>query len=221
MHAIFQLAPETLFLSINILDRYCWRETVSTQNYPLAACVALRLAAKYEETRGKSPTLAVMKSIIVAMATKHKILHGVSASLRARIYASMEWNMLETLGWRISLPTVSHFIATLLRETDASSGLRYLAGYISETMIFHRSFLGTRPSLIAVSSLNLAGYLLHGSRDTRWKLRPPFDLDMMATMLRQLKKPSTILFQKYASQQYSAVSIYVDGYLKPHHRRPF
>ena len=46
-HAAFALLPETLFLTVNLLDRYCAKRVVYKQHYQLVGCAALLIAAKY------------------------------------------------------------------------------------------------------------------------------------------------------------------------------
>jgi hypothetical protein len=46
-HSAFSLLPETLFLTVNLLDRYCSKRVVYKQHYQLVGCAALLIAAKY------------------------------------------------------------------------------------------------------------------------------------------------------------------------------
>lgn len=49
VHAKFKLLPETLFLTVNILDRYCEVKQVQRANYQLVGVTAMLIASKYEE----------------------------------------------------------------------------------------------------------------------------------------------------------------------------
>lgn len=49
VHLKFRLVPETLYLTINIVDRYLSRATVSKKNLQLIGVTSLMIAAKYEE----------------------------------------------------------------------------------------------------------------------------------------------------------------------------
>ena len=49
VHHRFQLLPETLFLSINYIDRFLSVKVVSVGKLQLVGATALFLAAKYEE----------------------------------------------------------------------------------------------------------------------------------------------------------------------------
>lgn len=50
VHARFQLLPETLFLAINVLDRFLAAKLVAQAKLQLVGVAALLVAAKYEET---------------------------------------------------------------------------------------------------------------------------------------------------------------------------
>ena len=45
----FKLMPETLFLTINLIDRFLACQTVARKNLQLVGITAMMLASKYEE----------------------------------------------------------------------------------------------------------------------------------------------------------------------------
>ena len=49
VHLKFKLMPETLYIAVNILDRYCEKQVVSREDFQLVGVTALFIAAKYEE----------------------------------------------------------------------------------------------------------------------------------------------------------------------------
>ena len=49
VHLKFKLLPETLYLSVNLIDRYCALKPVNRENYQLYGVTAMLLASKYEE----------------------------------------------------------------------------------------------------------------------------------------------------------------------------
>ena len=49
VHLKFKLLPETLFLSINMVDRYCERNQVKRKAYQLLGITSMLIASKYEE----------------------------------------------------------------------------------------------------------------------------------------------------------------------------
>lgn len=49
VHMKFKLLPETLFITINLVDRYLSIEVIDKQNVQLLGVAALMIACKYEE----------------------------------------------------------------------------------------------------------------------------------------------------------------------------
>jgi len=49
VHLKFKLLPETLFLTVNLIDRYCQIKQVERKNYQLLGVTAMLVASKYEE----------------------------------------------------------------------------------------------------------------------------------------------------------------------------
>lgn len=49
VHLKYQLQPETLFITVNIVDRYCQKKVVPRSEYQLLGVTAMLIAAKYEE----------------------------------------------------------------------------------------------------------------------------------------------------------------------------
>lgn len=49
VHHKFELMPETLYLTINVLDRYLSMETVLRKELQLVGVSAMLIASKYEE----------------------------------------------------------------------------------------------------------------------------------------------------------------------------
>jgi cyclin B len=49
VHLKFKLVPETLYLTINLIDRYLTRENVSRPKLQLVGVTSLLIASKYEE----------------------------------------------------------------------------------------------------------------------------------------------------------------------------
>ena len=49
VHLKYRLLPETLFIAINLIDRYAQRTTITRRKYQLVGVTCLMIAAKYEE----------------------------------------------------------------------------------------------------------------------------------------------------------------------------
>ena len=57
IHQTFRLLPETLYLTMNIVDRYVSKRIVYKRHYQLVGCAALLIAAKFEDAKDRVPTV--------------------------------------------------------------------------------------------------------------------------------------------------------------------
>jgi hypothetical protein len=49
VHLKFKLAPETMFLTVNLIDRFLEKKQVTRRNLQLVGVTAMLIASKYEE----------------------------------------------------------------------------------------------------------------------------------------------------------------------------
>ncbi|GJY39309.1 cyclin [Tanacetum coccineum] len=77
----------------------------------------------------------------------------------------MEREVLDVLGFHLSVPTVQKFLRRFILAAQSSSKapvveLEYLANYLAELTLTEYSFLKFRPSLVAASAVYLAKWTL-------------------------------------------------------------
>jgi hypothetical protein len=198
-HAAFQLLPETLFLAVNLLDRYCSRRVVYKRHYQLVGCAALLIAAKYGDKKERVPMIRELKSMCCSLYDEE-------------MFTQMEWHVLNTLGWIIGHPTVDTWMQLALTETGDDIEVEHMALYLSEIALYHKDFVGSKPSVLAGASLALARGIL-----CRPEITDSHDHHENMTLLhlsQKLDRPSQVLARKYASPQLSRVSITLDNFLR-------
>jgi hypothetical protein len=201
-HAAFGLLPDTFFLAVNLLDRYCSRRVVYKRHYQLVGCAALLIAAKYGDKKDKVPTVRELRQMCCQLYDEDMFLQ-------------MEWHVLQTLNWMIGHPTVDSFLQLALQDT-ASEGdmeLQHMTWYICELALFHKEFVPTRPSVLARSALALARCILNRptARDINWAER--YDSALVLSLANHLQQPSQVLFRKYSSMTFSAIAYTVESFL--------
>lgn len=199
-HAAFQLLPETLFLAINLLDRYCSKRVVYKRHYQLVGCASLLIAAKYGDKKEKVPTIRELKSMCCSLYDEE-------------MFTQMEWHVLNTLDWVIGHPTVDSFLQIALAEEYPDAAVEHMAWYICEIALYHKEFVSTKPSVMARSSLALARCIL-GRQDAS---DPGFDYIENTTLIslsHQLSRPSQVLAKKYASPHMSCTSASLEVFLQ-------
>jgi hypothetical protein len=191
-HAAFALLPETLFLTINLLDRYCAKRIVYKHHYQLVGCAALLIAAKYGDKKDRVPQIQELKNMCCGL-------------YDPGMFTQMEMHVLNTLDWTIGHPTVDFFSQLMVAEEQDDQEVEQMAAYMSEIALYHRDFVSTKPSMMARSSLALARAVLGRPEvnDGAW------DHDENLTLLtlsQHLHNPSAVLARKYSTPSVCRVS---------------
>ncbi|KAM7187948.1 Cyclin-like protein [Naviculisporaceae sp. PSN 640] len=191
-HAAFSLLPETLFLTVNLLDRYCSKRVVYKQHYQLVGCAALLIAAKYGDKKDRVPQINELNNMCCGL-------------YDAGMFTQMEMHVLNTLDWNIGHPTVDLFTQLIVAEERDSAEVEHMAAYICEIALYHRDFVSTKPSIMARASLALARAILGKpeAHDGEWDHVENMTL---LGLSQQLHQPSVTLSRKYSQQMYSRVS---------------
>ena len=141
VHMNFRLVPETLFLCVNIIDRYCGMESVARSKFQLVGVTALFLACKYEE---------------IYPPKVRKFVYITDNAYDPKEVLDMEQTILRVLNWKISLPTAYPFLDRFLGITNASEMTRHAATYYLECTLHEHELLQYRPSMVCASAVVLA-----------------------------------------------------------------
>lgn len=144
----FQLQPETLFLAVNLLDRYLSKSQAFPRNMlQLLAVTALMVAAKQEEV--SPPSVEVLTEIAAHCFTQEDLIR-------------MEHVLLHELDWRSQAPTTFTFLSMFSQAMEVVPwDVFNLASYFGELAATEYAMLEFAPSTLAASGL-LLGALLSG-----------------------------------------------------------
>ncbi|KAK2749882.1 hypothetical protein FQN57_005298 [Myotisia sp. PD_48] len=199
-HAAFQLLPATLFLTVNLLDRYCSKRVVYKRHYQLVGCAALLIAAKYGDKKDRVPTIKELKTMCCSLYDDD-------------MFVQMEWHVLQTLGWSVGHPTVDSFLQIAVVDTHYDPEVEHLAQYIAEVALFHREFVSKLASDLARASLALARCILSRPQPSQSDWASNYDSLTLVSLSQYVQKPSLILSKKYSSAHYSRVSKTLEHFL--------
>jgi len=94
VHLKFKLMPETLFLCVDIIDRYLDQRPVTRQQLQLVGVVGMLLAAKYEEIY--PPEVKDFIYISANTYTREEVLR-------------MERQVLKAIDFNLTVPTIYPF----------------------------------------------------------------------------------------------------------------
>ncbi|KAI0473605.1 cyclin [Xylariaceae sp. FL0804] len=191
-HAAFALLPETLFLTVNLLDRYCSKRVVYKQHYQLVGCAALLIAAKYGDKKDRVPQINELNNMCCGL-------------YDSGMFTQMEMHVLNTLEWTIGHPTPDFFTQLIVAEEGDDREVEHMAGYICEIALYHRDFVSTKPSVMARASLALARAILGRPEinDGEWDR---VESTTVVALSQHLHQPSLTLSRKYSSPHLSRAS---------------
>lgn len=201
VHARFRLLPETLFLCINIIDRFLSARVASLAKLQLVGITCLLVAAKVEE--------------IVAPSVSH-FLHCADSSYTEAEILQAERYVLKTLDWNLNHPNPMHFLRRISKADDYDVKARTVGKYLLEVAALEWRLLATPPSLVAAAAIWLARLILgndkwtpnlaHYSSYAESSLLPTANL-MLNYILKPIRHES--FFKKYAGKRYLKVSVWV------------
>lgn len=141
VHQKFKMMPQTLYICINVLDRYLERKVVTRDELQLIGCAALWTASKIEE--------------IYSPEVQDFVLISDRAFRRTDLIA-MEGHLLNELDFKLTFPTHWVFLTRWARVANADKKQRLLAEYCVERTLQEHSFLRYKPSLIASAAMLVA-----------------------------------------------------------------
>lgn len=145
----FKLLPETLFMTVNLIDRYLSEKTVTRHKLQLVGVSSLLIACKYEEIY--PPSLKEFVAICDNAYTRQQIL-------------DMEAEVLSTLKMELTHSSTLRFLERYAQVAEVESKAYYFARYILETVLLEASMLKYKHSLIAAGSVFLVNKIFkkHG-----------------------------------------------------------
>ncbi|KAG2323884.1 hypothetical protein Bca4012_038228 [Brassica carinata] len=146
VHSKFDLMHETLYLTMNLLDRYLSKVPVQKNEMQLIGLTALLLASKYEDYW--HPRIKDLISISAETYTREQIL-------------GMERIMLKQLKFRLNEATPYVFMLRFLKAAQSNKKLQQLSFYLIELCLVEYEALKFKPSLLCASAIYVARCTLH------------------------------------------------------------
>ncbi|WFD19921.1 B-type cyclin [Malassezia caprae] len=201
VHTRYHMLPETLWIAVNLVDRFLSARIVSLAKLQLVGVTAMFIAAKYEEIL--APSVEEFVFMTDGGYSREEILKG-------------ERIVLSTLDFNVSTYCSPYsWVRRISKADDYDIQTRTLCKCLMEITLFHYLFLRVRPSMIAAIGMYLAKRMLGGvwddafvyyARFTEAQLLPGANL-----LLEKLLEPGfedQFVYKKYASKKFLKASIY-------------
>lgn len=151
------LLPETLFLSVNLIDRFLSKRAVSVAKLQLVGLTASLIASKVEEV------LAPSVANFIYLADN---AYDAAELLKAERY------MLQVLSFSINYPNPLTFLRRVSKAEGYDTRSRTLAKYFMESALLDSAFVTVCGSLLAAGSIYLARKMLNSF--PLWVIHPHY-----------------------------------------------
>jgi len=209
VHTRFRLLPETLFLAVNIIDRFLSAEVVALDRLQLVGVTAMFIASKYEEVL--SPHVVHFSRVADETFSEKEILDA-------------ERHILATLKYNMSYPNPMNFLRRISKADNYDIQTRTLGKYLMEISLLDHRFMEYPQSHVAAAAMYLARLILergewdatltHYAGYSEGEIDPVFRL-----MIDYLHRPVAheAFFKKYASKKFLKASIVTRQWAKKYH----
>ncbi|CAC21469.1 G1/S-specific B-type cyclin Cig2 [Schizosaccharomyces pombe] len=202
IHSNFCLMPETLYLAVNIIDRFLSRRSCSLSKFQLTGITALLIASKYEE---------------VMCPSIQNFVYMTDGAFTVEDVCVAERYMLNVLNFDLSYPSPLNFLRKISQAEGYDAQTRTLGKYLTEIYLFDHDLLRYPMSKIAAAAMYLSRRLLRRGPWTPKLVESSggyeeHELKEIAyIMLHYHNKPleHKAFFQKYSSKRFLKASIFV------------
>jgi len=207
VHARFALLPETLYLTINYIDRFLSLKQVALTKLQLVGAVSLFIAAKYEEIHCPSV------NEIVFMVDNG---YSVDEVLKAERY------LINMLSFNMGFPGPMSFLRRTSKADDYDLDTRTLAKYLLEITIMDRRLVGSPPSFLAAGAHRLARQMLGKGEWTPahsyFSGYTPSQLDPIVKIIIEGCHDPTehhnAIYEKYSDKKFRRSARFVDTWMQ-------
>lgn len=141
VHNKFRLLPETLYLAVNIIDRFLSQRVVSLVKLQLVGVTAMFIAAKYEEVT--APSIGNFIYMADGGYTDEEVLKA-------------ERYVLQVLDFALQYPGPLSFLRRCSKADNYDIQTRTYAKFLMEISLLDHRFLQVRPSMTAAAGMYIA-----------------------------------------------------------------
>uniref|UniRef100_A0ACD5UV67 Uncharacterized protein n=1 Tax=Avena sativa TaxID=4498 RepID=A0ACD5UV67_AVESA len=142
----FNLMPESLYLTIYILDRFLSMQVVPRKELQLVGVTAMFIACKYEEIWAPK----VHDFVKITEYTQQQIL-------------GMEKTILDRMSWNLTVPTPYVFLVRFAKAAGSDKELEHMVFFFAEMALMEYGLVSLCPSLVAASAVYAARCTLNKS----------------------------------------------------------
>lgn len=201
VHMRYHMLPETLWIAVNIIDRFLSKRVVSLVKFQLVGVTAMFVAAKYEEIM--APSVEEFVYMTENGYTRDEILKG-------------EKILLTTLDFRISSYCSPYsWLRRISKADDYDIQTRTLSKFLMELTLLDHRFLRAKSSMIAAIGMYTARRMLGADWSDSFVFYSGYtEAQLITPMTFLIEFLSTdgfedrFVYKKYANRKFLKASIF-------------
>ena len=153
VHLKFKLLPETLFLTVNIIDRYLQLISIPRQKLQLIGITAMLIACKYEE---------------IYVPEINDFVYVTDKAYSNAEVLEMEGSILSTLEFNLTTVSPLRFLERYAIICNFDEKCLTMAKYLLEISLIEYKMICYPPSMLACSSIYLVNKLI--KKTSNWNI---------------------------------------------------
>ncbi|KAK0520075.1 B-type cyclin [Tilletia horrida] len=210
IHVRYHMLPETLWIAINLADRFLSVRVVSLAKLQLVGVTAMFIAAKYEEIL--APTVDDLVRLMTNSGyTRDEILKG-------------ERIILSTLEFNVSKYCSPYsWVRRISKADEYDIQTRTLCKFLIECTLLDHRFLRVKPSTIAAIGMFLAKKMLGGEWNDAFVYYSGFTAEQLLPganlLLERLLDPAfeeMFVCRKYSIRKFLRASVFAREWVRAH-----
>jgi len=196
----FRMTSETLYLSVNIVDKYLQKHAISRDKLQLLGVTAMLIASKFEE--------------IYSVEINDFVFICDNVCTAADIIA-FEGDVLNTIRWSLTSPCPLHFLRRYSKASGSDGSLHTMSKYLLELSLGSYPMLKYLPSTQAAAAVLLTRHLT--GTEPYWPVSVQYHsgykqeeiIECARDMLNLVKNPDPkyrLVTRKYSGQKLCCVA---------------
>mmetsp|Transcript_41261 Transcript_41261/g.94952 ORF Transcript_41261/g.94952 Transcript_41261/m.94952 type:complete len:328 (+) Transcript_41261:54-1037(+) len=145
VHLKYVMRLETLYLTVQLIDRYLERRQVQRKSLQLVGVTAMLIASKYEEVY--PPEIS-------------QFVYISDKACSGQDIVNMEIDMLQKLGFRVCQPTAADFFEQYQTANGCGAAHRELVAYLLELTLLDLHMIRHAPFVLVAAAIYLSNKLL-------------------------------------------------------------
>ncbi|GAA5901353.1 uncharacterized protein JCM6883_000187 [Sporobolomyces salmoneus] len=201
VHMRYHMLPETLWIAVNVIDRFLSNRVVSLVKFQLVGVTAMFIAAKYEEIM--APSVEEFVYMTEGGYSREEILKG-------------ERIMLQSLEFNISSYCSPYsWVRRISKADDYDIQTRTLSKFLMEVTLLDHRFLRAKPSMVAAIGMYLARRMLGGDWNEAFIFYSDYTEAQLLVpagfLLESIAAPGfdeKFVYKKYSNKKFLKASIF-------------